>query len=306
MSSYSHSSFDISSNTLFKSSNTVHSKHETQRGKRTGWTRLLPGVWFSGPGSPSLSDWVNAAKLYYGDHIGIGGAAGLILNGVQMREPHLIEVWLPPRKSLAKVEGSRLVPRRDKLDRLERINTQTNATSPGDALADLLNTTTELTDAASAVINTRRAFARYSEQIADMLSLRTRLRHRKVAKELLTCTPAFDSVLEYFWVKQVEAPHGIPPAQRQWRGPKQYIWDGVWKKYKHTLELDGRAFHSGEKAITRDSAKDRAAISAGYTPLHFGFQDVMSQPCMTALQLVRLVPGMKGQGCRPGCPVERH
>ncbi|WP_336249377.1 hypothetical protein [Stomatohabitans albus] len=274
-----------------------------QRGKRAGWTRLMPCIWLTAPGPATFMDWVHAAKLYYGEHIGIGGAAGLCLSGVNLREPQHIDIWLPPHRSVGRVTESRLLPRRDKLDRLSRINPRTNATSPGDALADVLNFTRVRAEAAAFVIATRRTFINTTGQIVNTVQTRSRQRHRSLAYELLTCQPAYDSVLEYQWVTQVETPHGIPNAQRQWRGPKEYVWDGIWSAFKTTLELDGKAYHSGINAITRDSAKDRAALAHGYTPIHFGYADVIHHPCATAAQLARLIPGMPHHQCEPSCPV---
>lgn len=290
---------------LFCAAGVEGAKALLQRGKRAGWTRLLPGIWLTQSPPATFMDWVQAAKLYYGERIGFGGAAGLVLVGVTIDEPYLIDVWIKPGLSTAPMRDSRLHVRRDHLNRLARIHPQTQAIAVGDALADMLNTTENLEMATAAIIHTRKRFPARADAILQTVVQRQRQRHRALAHELLTVQPAFDSVLEYAWVNQVEHPHGILLAQRQWKGPNGYIWDGVWHQHHATLELDGKAFHSGEQAVTRDSAKDRAALAYGYTPIHFGYSDVMRHPCATAFQLLRLIPGLltTSKPCNPRCPL---
>lgn len=279
-------------------------KHIVQLGMRGGWVRLLPSIWLTHAGPPTFNHWVEAALHYYGPAAVIGGQAAMFLYDLIDEPPNEIEVWISPSRSISAPKGSRVIPRRDKAGRVQRAIRGSGVVLPADALCDYLDLTGHVNDAAARVIDFRKRMPQMVESALEVFAFRKRLKHRAVAVELLTCLPPFDSVLEYRWVKDVEEAHGIEPAERQWHGPHRFIWDGVWHRHAHTLELDGLAYHSGEHAVSRDSAKDRAAIAAGYTPLHFGYRDVARRACYTAYDLLNLIPGLGGgRGCRPSCPV---
>lgn len=278
--------------------------HLLKLGIRAGWKRLLPGVWLTANEEPTFDQWLQAGLFYYGPNAAIGGEAALHHYGLVSNPPQEIEIWVHPTRSLARPKGSRFKPRRDHGTRISSANHDLGLVSPAVALADYLNTTVDQLDAAAKTIMFRKTFPGLADNAVATIAERRGQKHRVMARDLLTCTPPFDSVLEFGWVQQIEQAHGIEAAQRQWRGPQGFIWDGVWHHLHHTLELDGLAHHSGTDAVSRDSRKDRAAISAGYIPLHYGYSDVFHQPCMTTLNLLKLVPGLKGgHGCRRGCPV---
>ena len=281
-------------------------KHIIHLGIRAGWVRLLPAIWLTHAGPPTFNHWVEAALHYYGPNAAIGGKAAMFLHKLIDQPPAEIEVWIDPSRSVSKPKGSCITPRRDKGGRVQRALPGEGVVIPADAMCDYLDQLTDSNEAASRVIDFRKRMPWMVESTLELIAIRKRLKHREITKELLTCKPPYDSVLEYRWVKDIEEAHGIEPAERQWRGPQRFIWDGVWHRHKHTLELDGLAHHSDAKAIARDSAKDRAAIAAGYTPLHFVYKDVFHRACYTAMDLLNLIPGLEGaHGCRPTCPVSK-
>lgn len=281
-------------------------KGSIQLGVRHGWTRLCKGVWLIRPEQPDFYTWLEAGRLLFGEDSIVGGAASLFVRNLLDREPANIEFWIPSDKRYSAATGTPLQPRRDYINRLKRRDSHTPFSSVADSLCDYLNSTTTAIEAASAIINCRKRAPRLAIDIHEIASLRKRLRHRDLLEYLFDCEPAFDSVLEYLWVLNVEVPHRITPSTRQWKCADGYMRDAVWINLKAIVELDGDAYHNNQSTMKRDRAKDNAAIRRGFTTYRFGYADVARNACKTAATLAQSIPGLPVSPCSEGCWINSH
>ncbi len=119
-----------------------------------------------------------------------------------------------------------------------------------------------------------------------------------------------ESALEFRWVRDVERPHGIPPATRQapmviqGRGRR---FDLDWEEARLCVELDGLLFHTVATALA-DRQKINAAARRRLTQLRFGWVEVTGDPCAAAAELVAAAHANGARwpvrACRrPGCPL---
>lgn len=281
-------------------------KGSIQLGVRHGWTRLCKGIWLIKPEPPDFYAWLEAGRLLFGEDSIVGGAASLFVRNLLDREPKTIEFWTPADKRCSAAAGTPLQPRRDYINRLERRDSNAPFSSIADSLCDFLNNTTDTVEAASTIINCRKRAPRLALEIHEIAALRKRLRHRDLLEYLFNCEPAFDSVLEYLWVLNVEVPHGIPPSTRQWKCPDGYMRDAAWINLKAIVELDGDAYHNNQSTMKRDRAKNNAATRRGFTTYRFSYADVNHHACSTAATLAQSIPGLPVSPCNESCWVNNR
>lgn len=270
-------------------------------GTKQGWRRIHRGLWFVQEREMNLHDWIQAALMLGGSSSGIGGGASLFIRGILTKEPAYVDLWVPPDQTISRIKDSPLRFHRDHLNRLGRRDTNGPLLSIVDSLKDFVDFTSDATEAASAIINARRKSPRFDELIRDSVFDRTKQKHRKLMEELITCYPAYDSVLEYLWVANVERPHRIRPSTRQWKCPDGYVRDGVWEDLFTIYELDGDAYHLNPQTLKRDSEKDYKARRRGYRTLRFGYADVVHNACATAASLITSIPGLEVSPCGSSC-----
>lgn len=280
--------------------------HITKLGRAQKWQQLLQGIWLPSEEPPTFAQWMWAAKLAYGNDCAAGGAAALHIHGIHDQEPDVIDIWLREDRHLRTQPDSPLRLRRDKVKRLDRMPDDAWAVLPGDALADYLDQSRNLHAVSAMIINTRFKLPEFLPHIRSILKDRKRLRHRQLSKLLLTCEPAFDSILEFGWITQVEIPHKIPASQRQWVCPSGFKRDNYWEAFFQILELDGDRFHSDKSTIQTDRRKNRLAMTQGLNTIRFGYADVFSTPCASALELKRIVPNMPVQPCNEWCALNAN
>ena len=106
---------------------------------------------------------------------------------------------------------------------------------------------------------------------------RSRLRwHKELLRVLDDAEDGVRSNLEHHYVRDVERPHGLPPAARQVRvlrdGRPRYL-DNLYEKYLVCIELDGRAAHPAAERF-RDLRRDNAGAVRGIITLRYGWADV--------------------------------
>ena len=143
------------------------------------------------------------------------------------------------------------------------------------------------------------------------MSVRPRLRWRADLHELIVAAAGGDhSVLEFRYHRDVERAHGLPESARQVpfvtpagrRGRRDRVYD----EYGVVVELDGRLAHPAENQW-KDKARDNAAAAEGEQSLRYGWAQVKSQACATAVEVARVLRWHGWDGgptpCSPGCPV---
>lgn len=279
-------------------------KHVVRLGRKAGWQRVWPGIYVPQAGELSFEQWVAVGRQAFGRDAAVGGSAALYQMGVLTQEPQIIEFWTRPVREYRIPPGCPLRPRRDYDGRLDRLPNGYGHTCLVDALIDYMNTTRNEINVAGVVIRARKLVSGAVSQLVDALAAVPRLRHRRLAEGLLLTQPAFDSPLEWLWVKLVQEPHRIEEPIRQWRCPEGFLRDNSWPAHKAIVELDGDAFHTDVQAVGRDRQKDRLMAKHGFVTLRFGYWDVKAHACETARELAEAVPTLQVYRCdSPACRV---
>jgi hypothetical protein len=148
-----------------------------------------------------------------------------------------------------------------------------------------------------------------ASRIQRAMDARIKLRWRsELAAALADIRSGVHSLLEYRYVQNVERPHGLPAAIRQAEvvidGRTRYL-DNLYRGYDLYVELDGRQAHPDDRRWL-DDRRDNATAVDGLVPLRYGWANIESRSCETALQ-VGLALRRRGwagriRSCGPGCP----
>lgn len=274
--------------------------------ERRGWRKIQRGLWFVEGQDLNFDNWVQAGLMVGGPGSAVGGAASLFIRNVITQQPDHVDIWVPTHRNPSPILGSPLRFHRDHGGRLLRCDSGAPFISMADALLDYMAEEKEHFQVASAIINARRLSPRSEELVREAIARRRRLVNRKLLEELLTCSPAYDSVLEYMWVVNVERRHKIRPSTRQWVSPDNNRHDGAWEDLQSIYELDGDAYHNSPSTRRRDSEKDYQARSRGFQVLRFRYADAAHRYCHTAAKLIETVPGLTATPCSTECWVDKH
>jgi hypothetical protein len=133
---------------------------------------------------------------------------------------------------------------------------------------------------------------------------------RHVIRDLLTeAGHGVRSPLELRWVRTVERPHGLPRstvnAAELEEGHRRYR-DVRYDEWNVICELDGREAHPDD-ARFRDRIRDNGITVSGRRTLRYGWREVASDPCGTALQVAQVLRSQGWAGtltrCSPSCTV---
>lgn len=273
---------------------------------RRGWRQIQRGLWFVDGPDLTFDNWIQAGLMVGGPESAVGGAASLFIRKVITRQPEHVDIWVPPHRNPSPVKDSPLRFHRDHGGRLLRRDSAGPLISMSEAVLDFISTEQDTFAAASAIINARRLSHRFVELVQEAVVLRRRQGHRKLLEELITCFPAYDSVLEYMWVVNIERRHGIRPSTRQWVSPDNNRHDGVWQDLQTIYELDGDAYHNNATTRKRDSDKDYQARSRGFQILRYQYLDVAHHFCQTTARLIESVPGLTARPCSTECWVNKQ
>ena len=142
------------------------------------------------------------------------------------------------------------------------------------------------------------------------MAARSMLRWRdELSLALADIGAGIHSLLEYRYVRFVERPHGLPAAERQARmvigGRVRYL-DNFYRGFGLCVELDGRQAHPEDRRWL-DVRRDNAASAVGVVPLRYGWTDIESRPCETAVDVGAALRARGWTGrlrpCRPRCAV---
>jgi len=149
------------------------------------------------------------------------------------------------------------------------------------------------------------------DKLREAMAARSKVPRRRVLTELLSPSLAgVHSVLEYRYVRDVERPHGFPPARRQAtvrRSDHNEYLDLLYDEQQTIVELDGRVAHPGDTRW-RDIRRDNAATADGRATLRYGWLPISTTPCQVAAEVgyVLLQRGCSAiRPCSLGCPVGR-
>lgn len=279
------------------------SRQILSRGKKMGWIQVMRGVWWPFEGEPTFDQFLHIARTVLPPEAKIGGQAALYMQDVINTAPEKLDFWVPNGHSYKVNNSGRIRIHRDRRNRFSRAREDSQFISIADCLTDVINEARTDVDAAGLSVAVRNRFPDDIDAIKEMLKKRKRLKHRLDAKAVFEADPAFDSALEYMWVKLVEKQHKMTPSERQWICPYGFRRDGVWQLFKAIYELDGEQFHTSPEQVIRDQERDRTAREMGYTTFRFTYPMVINNPCGCALTLARAIPELPIEPCGKNCPV---
>ena len=129
--------------------------------------------------------------------------------------------------------------------------------------------------------------------LLEELAKRDRIAHRKLIRAiLLDAQNGINSHLEREYLYRVERPHGLPIATRQFVVPHtNKRADAAYEEYRLLIELDGEAWHSGQRQF-RDRRRDNRHTVFSWGTLRFGWPDIVGVPCGVARDVAdQLVAG---------------
>jgi hypothetical protein len=115
------------------------------------------------------------------------------------------------------------------------------------------------------------------------------------------------SLLEHRYIRDVERPHGLPPATRQARtdsGGRTRYADNLYEDARLAIELDGQVAHAIEERWA-DIHRDNVHAAAGILTLRYNWADVTGRPCTVARQVAEVLQQRGSpvtlRPCRPSC-----
>ncbi|MBK8461227.1 MAG: DUF559 domain-containing protein [Micropruina sp.] len=237
-----------------------------------------------------------AGLLLGGAQACLGYEAAGYLQGLVAHAPEQIRIFVP--SSVTPVARSPWVFVRSP----RRSVGEPSRTAVPDTLLDLCSEATEdgvaryLADA----LHDRRTSA---QQVLAALAARGRFPHRRLIMDVLGDVVAgVGSALERRYLRDVERAHGLPTALRQARPIGTYAADTLYGPYRVIVELDGRGFHGGSRAL-RDQLRDLEHASVGLITLRVGWSDVAANPCLVARAVAQALMANGWEG--PLTPCEK-
>jgi len=277
------------------------------------WRRVHAGVYATFTGDlPRLAQlW--AAVLYAGAGALLSHESAGELQGLVARPAAIIHVTVPRTRRVAAFPG--LVVHVS--DVPERLAWYPAGEPPMTLVAD---TVIDLAEACGCVDDVygwvTRALGRndVGVNVVDLLiavRLRKKLRWRlELTEAIVAASEGAHSVLELLWDKNVELPHGLPPATKQVPFTKASgqtgFRDREYLPWGVIIELDGKESHPDEKRGD-DNARDRRALAGNKETLRYGWRETRHEGCQSAVEVIRVLwrRGWRGRpkACSRDCPV---
>lgn len=185
--------------------------------------------------------------------------------------------------------------------RSERTTRWPPRTTVEDTVLDLCNAAATESEVVHVVTTASQRLTTYG-RLREALARRSRQRHRRLIESVIDeVADGVRSPLESRWVRGVERPHRLPRPLRSFRVTGTAVADGAWKDFGVLLELDGRAWHEGERRV-RDQQRDNRHVEGGWVTLRYGWEDVVRRPCATAQNVSRVLRTRGWQGVATRCP----
>jgi very-short-patch-repair endonuclease len=133
-------------------------------------------------------------------------------------------------------------------------------------------------------------------RLVEAIGKRKKLRSRSLLLAgLQDVATGCHSLLEVWYLRDVERAHGLPRADRQAPGSGRRYRDVLYRRYGTVVELDGRAAHP-EDLRFRDLRRDNMVVAEGACVLRYGAVDVTSSPCAVAAQVITVLRRAGWQG----------
>lgn len=267
--------------------------------EQRSWQRLATGVYYLGTGEPSWLGLAWGGVFLGGPAARLGFEAAGHLWELIDRPPKLITVLVPHGEPVA--DRGRWVFRQERPGaRSARSRGAPSRTTIEDTVIDLCSgaSSTELAGILSKAVQSQRTT---SQRILQAVEARSRVRQRELLRLLLgDVAEGAQSPLELRYLRDVERPHGLPRARRQFRSRSgKEIRDMLYEAFATIVELDGRMHIAGR---FRDMRRDNNALLGGMLTLRYGWPDVTERPCQVAWQVASLLMSRGWAGAPTRCP----
>ncbi|MEV5539079.1 hypothetical protein AB0L13_19660 [Saccharopolyspora shandongensis] len=259
------------------------------------WRRVLPGVYSVFTGPLPRSSLISAALLY-------GGPWAVLSHSTAAEEWGMLPlaadspVHITVPYSNSAISQLPLVQmHRSRAYRHIVAPTEPPRTNREDTIIDLAAAEPSAERARNTFIQLVGSTRIELRRVYSQLELRPPFRYRKALEQALGLLRGGAlSVLEAEYVLKVEQEHGLPAGTRQ----VPFSVDGVvlWEDvaYDHvgarlTVRLDGRQFHATSRIAFRDRRRDNAAELAGRSRLVYGWNEVHTDPCGVAAEVLQVL-----------------
>ncbi len=270
------------------------------------WQRLQRATYLTHNGPPSRNAVIWGVVLAAGQDAIASHATAAELIGLTDEVKPLVHVTIPAHRRIAQLNGAKIHYSK-RVASVRHPSRRPAQTRIEETVFDLVDAARSLDEAVSWLTKACGRRLTTPEKLTAALIQRTRIPWRRELCHALTdISPGNHSLLELRYFRDVERAHGLPNGRRQARHKRSggHIYDDVWYPAFHTVvELDGRAAHPLE-ALHQDRRRDNVAGIRGDSVLHFGWAEVTTRPCATAIE-VAVALRARGWGETPH-PCGRH
>lgn len=278
---------------------------------RQRWQRMHAGVYALFTGSPDREAVLWAAVLRVGQGAMLSHQSAAELDKLIDKPASLIHVSIPATRRVTAISGLVLHARSD-AQRARHPARLPPRTRIEETVLDLAESCDDPLDAIDWVARAVGRRLTKQELVREAMERRSRQRWRaEITAVLLPDQAGVHSALEYRYLHDVEAPHGLPKSKRQvqvQRGDRREYRDVLYEEYELVVELDGQVAHPGDRRWL-DIWRDNAAAATGALTLRYGYRDLALTPCLVAAQVSQVLRSRGWPGtarpCSPNCPVSR-
>lgn len=261
---------------------------------RRHWQVLRRGVLFTRPGPVPWAAAAWAAVLVAGPAAALGGDAAAYLHRLGPIEPRLLVTW----GRSARAREGRWIVRRDCTGRLGRAAGEPRVIGLEDTVLDLSERASP--DRVAGLVATARNRGLDLSVLHELARQRPTLNGRGFLLGLLGSMDGVESPLERRYQRWVEQAHGLPVGRRQVQTAGGRT-DVAYELWRTLVELDGRLGHEGAGAF-RDMRRDnRNLVAADLSTLRYGWADVATRPCATAVQVATVLRRRGWEGVPHHC-----
>jgi len=275
------------------------------RVRRGTWRRVHPGVYTTNTGDlgPAALRW--AALLYAGRGAVLSHETAARLHGIKVREQaDVIHVTIPAERRVSGTGGI-FIHRSARVFAAAMPQEDPPRTLPAETLLDLCDAADTFDEVCGWVTQAISDDLVTDTRLLAAIKARGKMRWRTDLTTVVAAAAAGDhSALEYRYTRDVERLHGLPEPDRQVPftkpGGRKGRRDRVYTEYGVIVELDGKLDHNGA-AVQSDNKRDRAAAVEGKETLRFGWEEVRSDRCGTAVEVAHVLRNHGWQGTPTPC-----
>jgi hypothetical protein len=281
-----------------------------ERMTRSGdWPVLRRGVYSIYTGRPTRTAQLWAVTLRAGPDAAISHHTAAELHGLYDEPSGVIHVSVPVGRHIAGMPGV-AIHRSGRLTQAAQTNLSPPRTRIEETVLDLADHAGSFDDAFNIAAAACQRRLTTPGRLRAAMTRRGKMRWRAdLMMALAEIGAGAHSLLEFRYVRRVEAPHKLPRAVRQAEvvvGGQKYYLDNLYDEYCLGVELDGLQAHPDDRRWL-DVRRDNATASLGIQILRYGWADVNVRQCAVAIE-VGAGLGARGwtgklRPCGPHCPV---